>query len=163
MVRGLLYDRHYGNLLKIDGFGNILVAWHGFLPLNYDKLRDYYPNKFINKEDGSRYYIYNTLFNLPEIYAIASMIDMYEKLDHYEVLERGVKHKSEPIEITYNLMFGDVREAVDFVHIYGSLKQKTVENLSRYVVKDPKLPLLLNRMREQNDNKVFLATNSEYE
>ena len=49
VVRGLLFDRKMGNLLKIDGFGNILVAWHGFSPLNYDKLRDSYPNKFINK------------------------------------------------------------------------------------------------------------------
>jgi len=163
VVRGLLYDRHYGNLLKIDGFGNILVAWHGFKPLNFESLRKYYPNKFVNKEDQSRYYIYNTLFNLPEIYVIASMIDMYEKLDDYEVLEKGVKHKSEPIEVTYNLMFGDVREAVDFVHIFGDLKKKTVENLNRYVVKDPKLPLLLNRMRNQNNNKVFLATNSDYD
>ena len=30
VVRGLLYDKVHGNLLKIDGFGNILVAWHGF-------------------------------------------------------------------------------------------------------------------------------------
>ena len=51
-------------------------------------LRKYYPNKFINKEDGKRYFIYNTLFNLPEIYAIASMIDMYEKLDEYVVIEK---------------------------------------------------------------------------
>lgn len=121
------------------------------------------------------------------------MIDMYEKLDEYVTVEKekvqlslilwynfigqlfifwdfkflnpkkGVKHQSEPIEVTYQLMFADVREAVDHVHIYGDLKKKTVENLPRYVVKDPKLPLLLNRMRLQNNNKVFLATNSDYE
>ena len=38
-----------------------------------------------------------------------------------------------------------------------------IKNMQRYVVKDPKLPLLLNRMREHNGNKVFLATNSDYE
>lgn len=67
----------------------------------------------------------------------------------------------------------------------GSLKEKTVENLEKYVVKDvsyaltctfagalanlmflflssnqPKLPLLLSRMKEVA--KVFLATNSDY-
>ena len=57
-------------------------------PLNFETLRKYYPNKFINKEDGKRYFIYNTLFNLPEIYAIASMIDMYEKLDEYVTVEK---------------------------------------------------------------------------
>jgi 5'-nucleotidase len=29
-VRGLWFDQLYGNLLKVDGFGNILVAVHGF-------------------------------------------------------------------------------------------------------------------------------------
>ena len=91
------------------------------------------------------------------------IIEKLSKKDDYEVTEKGVRHKTEPIEISYNLMFGDVRDAVDFVHIYGALKTKTCQNLSRYVVKDPKLPLLLNRMREHNGNKVFLATNSDYE
>lgn len=163
VTRGLLFDRHYGNLLKIDGFGNVLVCYHGFEPLTFDRLRFCYPNKFVNKDDANRFYIFNTLFNLPEIYVIASMIDLYESLDDYVVTETGVKHKTEPIAISYNLMFGDVRDAVDYVHIYGALKSKTCQNLSRYVVKDPKLPLLLNRMREQTDNKVFLATNSDYE
>ncbi|KAG7155031.1 Cytosolic purine 5'-nucleotidase-like 1, partial [Homarus americanus] len=29
-TRGLWFDRLYGNLLKVDGFGNILVCVHGF-------------------------------------------------------------------------------------------------------------------------------------
>jgi 5'-nucleotidase len=29
-VRGLWFDQLYGNLLKVDGFGNILVGVHGF-------------------------------------------------------------------------------------------------------------------------------------
>ena len=28
--RGLWFDRVFGNLLKVDGFGNILVCVHGF-------------------------------------------------------------------------------------------------------------------------------------
>ncbi|CAG5077316.1 Oidioi.mRNA.OKI2018_I69.PAR.g8681.t3.cds [Oikopleura dioica] len=163
VVRGLLFDRKMGTLLKIDGFGNILVAWHGFSPLSYDKLRDCYPNKFINKDDSGRFFVYNTLFNLPEIYVMAVMIDMYQKLEDYDQTEKGFKHRQEQIEITYNLIFNDVREAVDYVHIYGDLKPKTVANLAKYVVRDAKLPLLLNRMRENNDKKVFLATNSDYE
>lgn len=33
-IRGLWYDQIYGNLLKVDGFGNILIAVHGFEFLN---------------------------------------------------------------------------------------------------------------------------------
>lgn len=29
-IRGLWFDTTHGNLLKVDGFGNILVALHGF-------------------------------------------------------------------------------------------------------------------------------------
>ena len=133
VVRGLLFDRKMGNLLKIDGFGNILVAWHGFSPLNYDKLRDSYPNKFINKvtkaslgqfnrfkEDSERFFVYNTLFNLPEIYVMAVMIDMYQKLEEYDCTEKGFKHREEQIEITYNLIFNDVRE-VRTIHLIFAL------------------------------------------
>ncbi|NXU59853.1 5NTC nucleotidase, partial [Turnix velox] len=44
--------------------------------------------------------------------------------------------------------------------LQGCLKEKTLENLEKYVVKDPRVPLLLSRMREVG--KVFLATNSDY-
>ena len=49
VTRGLLFDRQFGNLLKIDGFGNVLVCYHGFQPLSVDRLRECYPNKFVNK------------------------------------------------------------------------------------------------------------------
>lgn len=29
-IRGLWFDSHYGNLLKVDAYGNILVCVHGF-------------------------------------------------------------------------------------------------------------------------------------
>lgn len=62
--------------------------------------------------------------------------------------------------MSFKSMFQDVRDAVDWVHFKGTLKEKTVENLEKYVVKDGKLPLLLSRMNEVS--KVFLATNSDY-
>jgi 5'-nucleotidase len=30
-TRGLWWDSHYGNLLKVDAYGNILVCVHGFV------------------------------------------------------------------------------------------------------------------------------------
>uniref|UniRef100_A0A8B9JAL9 5'-nucleotidase, cytosolic IIb n=1 Tax=Astyanax mexicanus TaxID=7994 RepID=A0A8B9JAL9_ASTMX len=82
-TRGLVFDTMYGNLLKVDAYGNILVCVHGF---NFLRGQCFCPQ--------------------------------------------------------------------------GTLKEKTVENLEKYVVKDPKLPLLLSRMNEVS--KVFLATNSDY-
>jgi 5'-nucleotidase len=65
-VRGLWYDKLYGNLLKVDTHGNILVCVHGFKFLKTNEIYKYYPNKFINY-DSSRIYPLITLFNLPGI------------------------------------------------------------------------------------------------
>lgn len=45
--------------------------------------------------------------------------------------------------------------------IQGDLKERTIQNLSDYVNKDPRLPMFLARIR-QSGAKVFLLTNSDY-
>ncbi|KAJ4944167.1 hypothetical protein JOQ06_012712 [Pogonophryne albipinna] len=157
-TRGLVYDTMYGNLLKVDAYGNILVCCHGFNFLRGPKIRERYPNKFIQRDDTERFYILNTLFNLPETYLFACLGDFFSNCDRYTSCESGFKNGD--LFMSYQSMFQDVRDAVDWVHFKGTLKQKTVENLEKYVVRDGKLSLLLSRMNEVA--KVFLATNSDY-
>uniref|UniRef100_A0A674N5G9 5'-nucleotidase, cytosolic IIb n=1 Tax=Takifugu rubripes TaxID=31033 RepID=A0A674N5G9_TAKRU len=141
-TRGLVFDTMYGNLLKVDAYGNILVCVHGFIFLRGPEIRERYPNKFIQRDDTERFHILNTLFNLVLSWPC----------------ETGFKNGD--LFMSYKSMFQDVRDAVDWVHFKGTLKEKTVENLEKFVVKDGKLPLLLSRMKEVA--KVFLATNSDY-
>uniref|UniRef100_A0A672GV77 Cytosolic purine 5'-nucleotidase n=1 Tax=Salarias fasciatus TaxID=181472 RepID=A0A672GV77_SALFA len=157
-TRGLVFDTMHGNLLKVDAYGNILVCVHGFNFLRGSDIREMYPNKFIQRGDTDRFYILNTLFNLPETYLFACLVDFFSNCSRYSSCESGFKDGD--LFMSYRSMFQDVRDAVDWVHFKGSLKEKTVENLEKYVVKDPKLPLLLSRMNEVA--KVFLATNSDY-
>lgn len=157
-IRGLWFDRTYGNLLKVDGFGNILVCIHGFQFLKPSEVYELYPNKFINL-DENRIYVMNTLFNLPEIYMIACLMDFFSNSNQYVKCTEGVKFGD--FFMSYNSIFQDIRTAVDWVHTKGELKKKTVENVEEYVHKDERLPLLLDRMRESGA-KVFLLTNSEY-
>uniref|UniRef100_A0A3Q2Q6S1 Cytosolic purine 5'-nucleotidase n=1 Tax=Fundulus heteroclitus TaxID=8078 RepID=A0A3Q2Q6S1_FUNHE len=157
-TRGLVFDTMFGNLLKVDAYGNILVCAHGFNFLRGPEIREMYPNKFIQRGDTDRFYILNTLFNLPETYLFACLVDFFSNCPRYASCESGFKDGD--LFMSYKSMFQDVRDAVDWVHFKGSLKEKTVENLEKYVVKDPKLPLLLSRMNEVA--KVFLATNSDY-
>uniref|UniRef100_A0A671U8R1 5'-nucleotidase, cytosolic IIb n=1 Tax=Sparus aurata TaxID=8175 RepID=A0A671U8R1_SPAAU len=157
-TRGLVFDTMYGNLLKVDAYGNILVCVHGFNFLRGPEIRERYPNKFIQRDDTERFYILNTLFNLPETYLFACLVDFFSNCDTYTSCETGFKNGD--LFMSYKSMFQDVRDAVDWVHFKGTLKEKTVENLEKYVVKDGKLPLLLSRMNEVA--KVFLATNSDY-
>ncbi|CAB1343532.1 unnamed protein product [Coregonus sp. 'balchen'] len=146
-TRGLLFDTMHGNLLKVDAYGNILVCAHGFNFMRGPEIREMYPNKFIQRGDTDRFYILNTLFNLPETYLFACLVDFFTNCPKYTSCETGFKNGD--LFMSYKSMFQD-----------GSLKEKTVENLEKYVVKDGKLPLLLSRMNEVA--KVFLATNSDY-
>ncbi|XP_058652243.1 5'-nucleotidase, cytosolic IIa isoform X3 [Onychostoma macrolepis] len=157
-TRGLVFDTMYGNLLKVDAYGNILVCAHGFNFLRGPEIRELYPNKFIQRGDTERFYILNTLFNLPETYLFACLVDFFTSCSRYTSCEMGFKDGD--LFMSFKSMFQDVRDAVDWVHFKGSLKEKTVENLEKYVVKDAKLPLLLSRMNEVA--KVFLVTNSDY-
>uniref|UniRef100_A0A672NS24 Cytosolic purine 5'-nucleotidase n=1 Tax=Sinocyclocheilus grahami TaxID=75366 RepID=A0A672NS24_SINGR len=153
-TRGLVFDTMYGNLLKVDAYGNILVCAHGFNFMRGPEIRELYPNKFIQRGDTERFYILNTLFNLPETYLFACLVDFFTSCSRYTGFKDG------DLFMSFKSMFQDVRDAVDWVHFKGSLKEKTVENMEKYVVKDAKLPLLLSRMNEVD--KVFLVTNSDY-
>lgn len=63
--------------------------------------------------------------------------------------------------MSFKSIFQDVRNAVDYVHIHGDLKSKTIEDIDRYLKKDERLPMFLSRIRESGA-KVFILTNSEY-
>ncbi|XP_060523877.1 cytosolic purine 5'-nucleotidase isoform X1 [Cylas formicarius] len=157
-VRGLWFDTLYGNLLKVDAYGNILVAVHGFEFLKHSRIYELYPNKFITL-DESRVYVLNTLFNLPETYLLACLIDFFTNSPEYSKTDTGVKCGE--LLMSYQSIFQDVRNAVDYVHIGGDLKQCTIENPQKYVKKDDRLPMFLTRLRESGA-KTFLLTNSDY-
>lgn len=85
-----------------------------------------YPNKFLQL-DESRVYVLNTLFNLPETYLLACLVDFFTNSPQYaeQVDKTGVKYGE--LFMSFRSIFQDVRGAVDWVHIYGDLKKKTLE------------------------------------
>ncbi|XP_070706697.1 5'-nucleotidase, cytosolic II, like 1 isoform X2 [Pempheris klunzingeri] len=157
-TRGLVIDTMYGNLLKVDSNGNILVCSHGFLFLKREEIQNYYPNKFIQRDDTDRFYVLNTLFNLSETYLYTCLVDFFTRCTRYTNLLKGYQHGD--LFMSYRNMFQDVRDAMDFIHDSGILKGRTIKNLDKYVFKDPNLVVLLTRLKEVA--KVFLATNSDY-
>uniref|UniRef100_A0A8D0AL21 5'-nucleotidase, cytosolic II, like 1 n=1 Tax=Sander lucioperca TaxID=283035 RepID=A0A8D0AL21_SANLU len=150
-TRGLVIDTTYGNLLKVDSNGNILVCSHGFCFLKGEDINNYYPNKFIQRDDTDRFYILNTLFNLSGIKCTFRNVEFYSYINN---LWHG------DLLMSYRSMFQDVRDAMDFIHDTGTLKERTIKNLDKYVIKDSNLPVLLTRLKVVA--KVFLATNSDY-
>ncbi|XP_032085345.1 cytosolic purine 5'-nucleotidase-like [Thamnophis elegans] len=157
-TRGLIFDARYGNLLKVDSHGNLLACAHGFHFLKGSEIWNYYPNKFIQRDDTKRFHILNTLFNLTETYLLACLVDFFTSFSRYMNCETGYRQGN--LFMSFRSMFQDVREAMDYVHLSGCLKEKMLKDLEKYVVKDPRIPLLLSRMKDAG--KMFLATNSDY-
>lgn len=46
------------------------------------EIEDCYPNKFVQLSDN-KIYVLNTLFNLPETYLIACLVDYFDKSTDY--------------------------------------------------------------------------------
>uniref|UniRef100_H3AJX9 5'-nucleotidase, cytosolic IIa n=1 Tax=Latimeria chalumnae TaxID=7897 RepID=H3AJX9_LATCH len=158
-TRGLVFDTLYGNLLKVDAYGNILVCAHGFNFMKGPETREQYPNKFIQRDDTERFYILNTLFNLPETYLYACLVDFFTNCSRYARVETCFDKPTLYIG-TFKKILTQQCCSRKWKHFGGSLKEKTLENLKKYVVKDAKLSLLLSRINEVG--KVFLATNSDF-
>ncbi|KAF8790224.1 Cytosolic purine 5'-nucleotidase like protein [Argiope bruennichi] len=128
------------------------------LIVNRSEIYNLYPNKFIQHHDN-RIYILNTLFNLPEAYLLACLVDYFTNSSEYIPGKNGIKNGN--IFMAYRSIFQDVRDAVDWVHMRGTLKEETVNNLGQYVNRDERLPMLFHRMHEVG-KKTFLLTNSDY-
>lgn len=157
-IRGLWFDSLYGNLLKVDAYGNILVCVHGFEFLKPSQVYELYTNKFLQL-DETRVYVLNTLFNLPETYLIACLVNFFTHAPDYERTRTGVR--SGNLIMSFKSIFQDVRNAVDWIHTHGDLKSETIKNLDEYVKKDERLPMFLARIQESGA-KAFLLTNSDY-
>jgi len=140
----------------VDAYGNILICCHGFKFLKANEIAEKYPNKFIHL-DHSRIYVLNTLFNQPETYLLACLVDYFTNSPEYESANQGFK--CDELVMSYKSVFQDVRNAVDYVHMHGDIKKITIERKSEFVNQDERLPKLFQHLKDSGA-KTFLLTNS---
>ena len=69
--------------------------------------------------------------------------------------------KFNELHMSYKSLFQDVRNSVDYVHMDGDLKERTCQNLSKYLKKDERLPKVLYNLKKSGA-KTFLLTNSDW-
>ena len=179
--RGLWFDREFGNLLKVNQFGKILQCFHGFKKLSDKEVSECYPG-MIQKKDDKRIFIMNTLFNLPETFLVAALIDYYDVDPSFTATEDGlgwVDNRANKVFTFRNLFqvrtqnvlvftlftysFGqDIRTAIDDIHLRSmKLKNAVIESPDKYIRKDPRLSPLLLGIRTSG-RKSFLLTNSDW-
>ena len=142
-IRGLLIDRKLGNVLKMDRYRYVKTAYHGFRRLTREERRRAYHTRRLRPGTG-RYHWVDTLYGLSEVAVYAAAIEYLEA--------RGGS-------LDYGRLFSDIRECADISHQDGSILDAVLEDLPRYVDRDPGLGLLLHKLRSAG-KRVFLVTNS---
>jgi HAD superfamily 5'-nucleotidase-like hydrolase len=142
VIRGLVVDKDFGNIFKMDRHNYVGRCYHGRKPLSVDERRALYQNEKI-RLSLPRFAWIDTLFSLPEACLYAEIIEALEP--------------SQPLD--WHKLYDDVRDTIDEVHRDGSLKTELKRDLGRFIVPDPELAPTLHKLRS-GGKKLFLLTNS---
>jgi 5'-nucleotidase len=142
-IRGLMVDRHLGNVFKMDRHAYVGRCYHGFRELDHDQRRTTYRNEKINLS-SDRFEWIDTLFGLPEAVMYTTMVDWADR-------QTGT--------VDYDKLFGDIRAAIDEAHRDDTLKTVIKADLPAYIVKDALLGETLHKFRSSG-KKLFVLTNS---
>jgi FMN phosphatase YigB (HAD superfamily) len=89
----------------------------------------------------------DTLFSLPEISLYCQLIHANDSLP------------AGAFRPPYERLWRDLREAMDELHRDGTLKARIIQDLERYIVRDPALAETLHRFRSSG-KRLFIMTNS---
>ncbi len=147
-IRGLIFDIKHGNILKTNKFRYVKRVYHGFHKYSKKERKQLYTNKKLDLSSED-YRAVDTLFEIPETYIFAKLIDFFDK--------SSPKSQSS----SYKWLYDDIRWAVDLVHRDGTLKTIIRQNPEKYIVKNELLPMALNHFRK-NGRKLFIVTNSGF-
>ena len=146
VIRGLVVDKHLGNILKMDRHGHVGRVFHGKRRLGKDDRIHHYRTQKIHF--GTERYVWvDTLFALPEADLYAQIIDDHEG--------RGER-------VDYHQLYDDIRASIDQVHRDGSLKALLREDFPKYIRRDPEIAPALHKLRSSG-KRLFLLTNSYWD
>jgi 5'-nucleotidase len=145
-IRGLVVDKKYGNVFKMDRHAYVGRCYHGFREVNHDERKAIYRNEKINLS-SDRYEWIDTLFALPEAVMYMTLVDWSDR---------------QGAGVDYDKLFTDIRTAIDEAHRDDTLKSVIKADLAAFIVKDPLLGETLHKFRSSG-KKLFLLTNSLYD
>ena len=145
VIRGLLVDRDRGNLLKVDGYKYVKVAYHGHQKLEKTERHALYNAKGYKADD---YLSVDTFFALSETQLFVEIVDYMRR------------HPNE-IQKSYRDVYDDLREFIDLCHKDGSIKEHVLSHIDRYIKRDPHLGQTLAKLID-GGKKLFLLTNSDW-
>jgi HAD superfamily 5'-nucleotidase-like hydrolase len=148
IIRGLVIDKKFGNIVKPNRFGYVKRAFHGTKPLDFDSMRKVYSRTTVDIREN-RWLLLTTLFDIPVACMYSQLVD---KLDRNELPEV--------------MGYADLAERIignlDAAYAEGMLKDEILKDPARYVVEDKEISLTLLDQKHAG-KKILLITNSEWE
>lgn len=146
-IRGLVIDRHKGNLLKLNRYAAIRASYHGTKPLDFKTHQKLYRSTYIDlsKDD---YMAIDTFFSI-------SLANLFAQI--VELKDSDPTHNYP----SYAQIADDVLDALDEAHRDGSLKEEVKRNLDLYLIKDSRLVEGLEKFK-RHGKKIFIVTNSDF-
>ncbi|MEL7060215.1 MAG: HAD-IG family 5'-nucleotidase [Acidobacteriota bacterium] len=146
--RGSILDTAEGAVLKMNRHRYVGRAYYGRRFLDAAERAELYRREPINPA-SNRFYFVDTLFELPEVNIFSEVVHLAEQ--HPEKLRLE----------SYARLFQDTRQAIDSIHADGTLKQRILGDLDRYLPRDERLLMALERLA-LNGRRLILITNSEW-
>jgi len=144
-IRGLLVDKRYGHILKMDRYKVVHRGYHGMRRLSREEITELYHHKRI-RPHTARYHWIDTLFALSEVTSYAAVVEELER--------RGEK-------VDFDKLFADVRASIDEAHADGAVYRAITADLPRYIDRDPELARALHKLRSAG-KRLFVLTNSPF-
>jgi HAD superfamily 5'-nucleotidase-like hydrolase len=145
VIQGLVIDKRRGNLLKLSRFGQVKQCQHGLTPISFKEQQEIYLRNIIDISEN-RYQSLDTSFSISNGVLFAILVDL--------------KDKGLPLP-SYEILSDEIKECIDIVHAEGPLKQAVKDNISHFIVQDPEIPLVLEKLK-RDGKKLLVITNSEY-
>jgi 5'-nucleotidase len=158
LIRGLIIDKHLGNILKLDDQSYVWRATHCRQPLSTEQIAHLYRAKRIKVGDD-RYYSLDTFFSIPEACLFIDTIEHIYTLENNECIDNALHKNKRP---NFEKIFDDIRIAMDIIHSNGILKNIIRENIGEFIARDTDIEFTLKKLKKE-EKKLFLLTNSSYD
>ncbi len=156
VIRGLVIDKKYGNIFKMDRHRHVGRVMHGFTALPKEERMSLYRKDSI-RLSAHRYHLIDTLYAIPEAFLFQTMVQM-GVLPGSSDAPGSSRFGRKP---DFNRLFKDIRECIDEAHRDGSINDVVAANPDKYVVKDRELAATLHKFRSSG-KRIFLMTNSNW-
>jgi HAD superfamily 5'-nucleotidase-like hydrolase len=144
-VRGLLIDKRFGHILKMNRYKIVTKGYHGLRELDKNELRQLYHSKKI-RPATPRFHWIDTLYALSEAALYAAIVEAMTQ---------------RKMSIDYAKTFMDIREGIDEAHRDGTILETVAADFPRFVNKDHDLAPTLHKLRSAG-KKLFVLTNSRW-